>query len=91
VSSSRLNFEKLLSLVQGASWALALAGSGYLFLLFLPFGFMIALIVSLFSFLVAFFFVVVCEIAQIQLDKLHELRKHTELLERLTQTKSLEL
>jgi len=91
VASRRLTFEKLLSLAQGASWALALAGSGYLFLLFLPFGFIIAFIIALFSFLCAFFFVIVFELAQIQIEKLEELRKHTALLERLTQTKSLEL
>ena len=88
MSKERLRFEKLLSLVQGASWALALGGSFYLFLVFLPFGFIAALIVALISFLMGFFFVGVCEIAQIQIEKLEELRKHTQLLERLNSTKS---
>lgn len=87
MTSRRLRFEKLLSLLQGASWALAIAGSFYLFLLFLPFGFIIAFIVGLFSFLFAFFFVIVFEIAQIQIEKLEELRKQTELLERLNSIK----
>lgn len=91
MTSRRLTFEKLLSLLQGASWALAIAGSMYLFLLFLPFGFIIASIVALFSFLGAFFFVVVFELAQIQIEKLEELRKQTALLERLNQPKHPEL
>jgi hypothetical protein len=91
VTSRRLTFEKLLSLLQGASWALAIAGSVYLFLLFLPFGFIIAFIVALFSFLGAFFFVIVFEMAHIQIEKLEELRKQTALLERLNQPKSSEL
>jgi len=88
LSKERLRFEKLLSLVQGASWAFALAGSAYLFLLFLPFGFLIALIIAFGCFLVGFFFVMVCEIAQIQIEKLEEIRRQTYLLERLNSTKS---
>jgi hypothetical protein len=37
-----MRFEKLLSFLQGASWALAIAGGFYTFLLFLPFGLIIA-------------------------------------------------
>lgn len=88
MSKERLRFEKLLSLVQGASWALALGGSFYLFFAFLPFGFIAALIVAFICFLMGFFFVGVCEIAQIQIEKLEELRKHTHLLEGLRSTKS---
>ena len=88
MSKERLRFEKLLSLMQGASWALALAGGSYTFLLFLPFGFIIASIIALFCFLAGFFFVVVFEMAQIQIEKLEELRKQTHLLECLSSTKS---
>ncbi len=79
----RLRFEKLLSLVQGACWALALVGSLYTFLLFLPFGFILALIIGFIVFLIGFFFVVVCEITYIQLEKLQETKKQTSLLEQL--------
>lgn len=79
----RLRFEKLLSFVQGASWALALAGAVYTFLLFSPFGILFASMVALFCFLVGFFFVVMCELVYIQLEKLEETKKQTRLLEHL--------
>lgn len=83
MSKARLRFEKLLSLMQGASWALALAGGSYTFLLFLPFGFIIAFMIALFCFLAGFFFVVVFEMAHIQIEKLEEMKKQTHLLELL--------
>lgn len=83
MSQERLRFEKLLSLAQGASWALALAGGGYTLLLFLPFGIIIASIIALFCFLAGFFFVVVFEMAHVQLEKLEELKKQTDILERI--------
>lgn len=79
----RLRFEKLLSFVQGASWALALAGAVYTFLLFSPFGILFASMAALLCFLVGFFFVVMCELVSIQLEKLEETKKQTRLLEHL--------
>lgn len=76
-------FEKLLSFLQGASWALAIAGGGYTFLLFLPFGTIIASIIALFFFLTGCFFVIIFSMAQLQLDKYEELKKQTHLLEKL--------
>ena len=77
------SFEKLLSFLQGASWALAIAGGGYTFLLFLPFGFVISSIIGLFFFLIGMFFVVIFEVAFIQLSKYEEMQKQTSLLERV--------
>ncbi len=79
-----MRFEKLLSLLQGASWALAIAGGGYTFLLFLPFGFIISAIIGLFFFLSGMFFVTIFEMAFIQSAKLQESQKQTKLLEQLT-------
>lgn len=81
---NRSTFEKLLSLLQGSAWALAIAGGTYAFLLFYPFGFFTSLLMGLFFFLAGIFFVVVFEIAQIQIDKLEELQKQTKLLEKLS-------
>lgn len=80
----RMRFEKLLSFLQGASWALAIAGGFYTFLLFLPFGLIIASIVALFIFLSGCFFAILFVMAQIQSDKLEELKKQTQLLEKLS-------
>jgi len=80
-----MRFEKLLSFLQGASWALAMiAGGFYTFLLFLPFGLIIASIVALFIFLSGCFFAILFVMAQIQSDKLEELKKQTQLLEKLS-------
>lgn len=84
MTKDRLRFEKLLSFLQGASWALALAGGSYVFLLFLPFGFIISSIIALFCFLAGIFFVVVFELAQIQIEKLAELKRQTSLLEKIS-------
>ena len=80
----KTRFEKLLSLLQGASWALAMAGGGYTFLLFLPFGFIIASLIALVICLTGCFFAIMFEMAQLQLDKLDELKKQTSLLEKLS-------
>ncbi|MDD3344118.1 MAG: hypothetical protein PHR87_11135 [Sulfurospirillaceae bacterium] len=82
---NRTLFEKILSLLQGASWALAILGGLYAFLLFYPFGFLTASLIAIFLFLMGFFFVVVFEVAQIQIEKLEELKKQTKLMEKLTQ------
>jgi len=70
--------------MQGASWALALAGGAYTFLLFLPFGTIIASLIALFFFLSGCFFAIIFEMAQLQCDKLDELKKQTQLLEKLS-------
>jgi hypothetical protein len=86
---NRTTFEKTLSLLQGSSWAFAIAGSMYTFLLFSPFGILTGLLVGFFIFLIGFFFVVIFEMAQIQIDKLEELKKQTKLLESIQNEKIL--
>ena len=81
----KTRFEKILSLLQGASLALAMAGSGYTFFAFLPFGIVPAFIIGLFFFLLGSFFFIMFEIAQQQIDKMDELKKQTYLLEKLSQ------
>lgn len=78
-------FEKLLSLLLGAAWALVIVGSTSFFLSLYHLGIFIALLGAFIGALLGLFFVVVFEIAQIQVDKLKELKKQTTLLEKLTQ------
>ena len=80
-------FEKLLSLLQGAAWALVFVGSTSFFLTLYHLGFFIALFGAFMGALVGLFFVVVFEIAQVQIDKLKELKKQTKLLEKFIKTK----
>lgn len=87
---NRISFEKLLSVLQGSAWAFAIMGAFYAFVLFSPFGFMIALLLSMLLFFIGFFFVIVLEIAQIQIEKLNELRKQTLLLEKLAEKQTHE-
>ncbi|NCB82711.1 MAG: hypothetical protein EOM38_09985 [Bacilli bacterium] len=79
----KVHLEKFLSFLQGASLALAIAGAFYIFFSFLPFGFFTAFLLALFCFLVGFFFFTVFEMAELQLDKIAELKKQTHLLEKL--------
>jgi len=69
----------------GAAWALVIVGSTSFFLSLYHLGIFIALLGAFIGALLGLFFVVVFEIAQIQVDKLKELKKQTTLLEKLTQ------
>jgi predicted membrane-bound spermidine synthase len=80
-------FEKLLSLLQGAAWALVAVGSISFFLSLYHSGIVIALLGAFIGALLGLFFVILFEIAQIQIDKLKEMKKQTALLEKLTQQK----
>lgn len=79
----RSTFERLISLLQGASWALVLIGATSFFSLVHPFGILPALVAAFLGALPGLFFVVMFEIANLQVDKVYELRKQTELLEKL--------
>ena len=80
-------FERLISLLQGASWALVLVGVVSFFTTFYPFGFLTALLAAFIGSLGGLFFVIVLEIANIQIDKLDEIKKQTKLLEKLVDEK----
>ncbi|MFK5880909.1 MAG: hypothetical protein QM482_01735 [Sulfurospirillum sp.] len=86
-------FEKLLSLLQGAAWALVFVGSVSFFLTLYHLGIFVALFGAFIGALLGLFFVVLFEIAQVQIDKLKELKKQTELLTELTKqnTKTTEI
>ncbi len=80
-------YEQLISLLQGASWALALVGAVSFFLAFHPFGFFTGLIGAFIGSLGGLFFVIVFEVAQQQSEKLKEIKKQTKLLEKLLDEK----
>ncbi len=81
-------FEKLLSLLQGAAWALAVVGAVIFFINLYHIGIITALLGAFLGSLIGLFFVVLFEMAQIQLDTLGEVKKQTKLLEKLLEDKS---
>jgi hypothetical protein len=85
----RSAFERLISLLQGASWAFVLIGAFSFFTVFYPFGLLSGIIGAFLGSLGGFFFVVVFEIANIQIEKLEETKKQTKLLEKLVDEKLL--
>jgi len=82
-------FEKLLSLLLGVAWALVVVGAVTFFLSLYHSGIVVALLGAFMGALIGLFFVVLFELAQIQIDKLKELKKQTELLQLLTKEKSI--
>lgn len=80
-------FERLISLLQGASWALVLIGAFSFFTALYPFGLFTGIIGAFLGSLGGLFFVVIFEIANIQIDKLDEIKKQTKLLEKLVDEK----
>lgn len=82
-------FEKLLSLLLGAAWALVVVGATTFFISLYHFGIIVALLGAFIGALIGLFFVVLFEIAQIQIDKLKELKKQTQLLQLLVKEKSI--
>ncbi len=69
--------------MQGAAWGLVIVGAVLLFLLFYPFGLLVALISALFGASIGLFMVIFFEMAHIQQIKLKEQKKQTELLTKI--------
>lgn len=84
----RSAFERLISLLQGASWALVFIGAIVFFTTLYPFGIFAAVIGAFLGSLAGLFFVVILEIANIQIEKLDEIKKQTILLEKLVKVQS---
>lgn len=76
-------YDLLIGFLTGAAWALVFILSINLFFTFLPNGLHIAIIAGLIGIVLGLFFVIFVETFSIQLEKLHELKKHTKLLEKL--------
>ena len=82
-------YERLISLLQGASWALVVIGATTFFTTLYPFGLITALLGAFIGSLGGLFFVVFFEIAHQQSEKLAEIKKQTKLLEKLVDEKLL--
>lgn len=82
---NRTFFEKLLSLLQGAAWALVVVGFFVSFVNLYHLGILIAVFGAFIGSLAGFFFVIIFEVVQIQFEKLREMKRQTALLEKLVE------
>ncbi len=76
-------FERLIYLLQGASWALVAVGATAFFLKLYSYSFFTALLGAFLGSLPGLFFVIILELVQIQIEKLTEMKKQTSLLEKI--------
>ena len=75
----------IISLLQGASWALVIIISSYLFFHTLSYGFIYALFSAIFGAFVGLFFVSFFELINIEMKKLYQAEKQTKLLQDILQ------
>jgi len=83
-------YERLISLLQGASWALVVIGATTFFTTLYPFGLVTALLGAFIGSLGGLFFVVLFEMAHQQSEKLVEIKKQTKLLEKILESQNKE-
>ena len=83
MSENYTSYVKLLNFLQGSSLALGIVVAIKLFTIFYNFGLIIALLCSFIGFLIGVSFVVIFEVAKQQIEKLKEIKKQTQLLEKL--------
>jgi len=81
-------YDRLISLLQGASWALVVVGITTFFSTLYPFGLFTAVIGAFIGSLGGLFFVVVFEMAHQQSEKLEEMKIQTKLLKKLVESQS---
>jgi hypothetical protein len=77
-------YERIISFLLGASWAIVLFGALLTFKLFMGFGVILALFLSIFYTVFALFFVLALDAFMVNKDRLKEAKKQTQLLEKLT-------
>ncbi len=75
----------IVSLLQGASWALVIIISSYLFFHTLSYGFIYALFSAIFGAFVGLIFVSFFELINIEMKKLSQAEKQTKLLQDILQ------
>jgi ABC-type lipoprotein release transport system permease subunit len=83
------NFELLISFLAGASWALVVFGALKLFMMFWHAGLLYAILGAFVGAIGGLFLVLIVEVCSIQYKKLEELKRQTEILEKLIKDDSL--
>jgi len=77
-------YEQIISFLLGASWAIVLFGALLTFKIFMSFGVLLALFLSLFYTVFSLFFVLALDAFMVNKERLKEAKKQTQLLEKLT-------
>jgi len=76
-------YDKIISFLQGASWAIVLFGALLTFKLTLVFGFILALFFTLLFIVISMFLILTLDAFSVNKERLNEAKKQTELLEKI--------
>ncbi|MBS4068528.1 MAG: hypothetical protein WC279_11445 [Sulfurimonas sp.] len=76
-------FDRIVSFLLGASWAIVLFGALITFQLFLFLGYSLALFITITFVVVSLFLVLALDAFSINREKFYEIKKQTELLEKI--------
>jgi len=80
-------YDRIISFLQGASWALVLFGAFFTFKFSLTFGLSFSLFSTLLFIAVSLFLILLLDALSVNKQRLVESKKQTELLEKLLRTK----
>ena len=76
-------FDRIVSFLLGASWAIVLFGALITFQLFLFLGYSLALFITITFIVISLFLVLALDAFSINREKFYEIKKQTELLEKI--------
>jgi len=76
-------YDRIISFLQGASWAIVLFGAYFTFKFSLAFGFSLAIFLTTFFIIIALFLILALDAFSVHKQKLSEAKKQTKLLEKL--------
>ncbi|MDP2894342.1 MAG: hypothetical protein A2540_00390 [Sulfurimonas sp. RIFOXYD2_FULL_37_8] len=76
-------FDRIVSFLLGASWAIVLFGALITFQLFLFLGYSLALFITITFVVISLFLILALDAFSINREKFYEIKKQTELLEKI--------
>jgi len=76
-------FDRIISFLLGASWAIIIFGALITFKIFSFLGFSLALFITITFIVVSFFLVLTLDAFVVNRERLEEAKKHTQLLEKI--------
>jgi len=84
------SYDKIISFLQGASWAIVLFGALIIFKISITFGFILALFFTTLFIVISMFLILILDAFSVNKQKLHEAKKQTKLLEKIYYKQSSE-